>query len=104
MVDEQESLSIFYPKLRKKHLLRECPTDLKCVICVEKHATKKFSSIPGLQVVCIWEHSKPEPLHSMGARRNWPQVGVGMVVEPSPHFFGHSAHPYSYYNTQHFQP
>lgn len=37
LVEEQESLSIYCPKCRKNHLLRECPTDVKsankCVIC-----------------------------------------------------------------------
>ena len=39
----------------------------------------------------------------MGARRNWPQVSVGMVPEPSPHFFGYNAHSYSYPNACHSQ-
>jgi len=42
---EQESLSIFCPKCRKKHLLRECPLDIKetnkCAICTENHAIVK---------------------------------------------------------------
>ena len=45
LAEEQESLSIYCPKCRKKHLLRECPIDLKvvnnCVICAGKHPTKK---------------------------------------------------------------
>lgn len=73
---EQESLSIFGPKCRKKHALRECPANMKssnkCVICAENHATKDFPSIPGIKVVLEGEHSEPESLHDMGARRNWP--------------------------------
>jgi len=49
------ALSIFCPKCRKKHALRECPLDLKrvetCVICVENHDTKECTSIPGLKSV-----------------------------------------------------
>ena len=35
----------------------------------------------------------------MGARRNSPQVGAGMALEFSPHFFGYHSHTYSYPNT-----
>jgi len=42
---ENSTLSIFCPKCRKKHALREFPLDLKgvetCVICVENHDTKE---------------------------------------------------------------
>lgn len=103
LVDEQEALSIFCPKCRKKILLRECPADLKCVICAGNHAIEKWASIPGLKVVFEGENSEPEPLHAMGARRNWSQVSVVMVPESSPQFFGHNAHLYSYYNTHQFQ-
>jgi len=52
---ENVALSIFCPKCRKKHALRECPLDLKsvetCVICVENHDTNECTSIPGLKAV-----------------------------------------------------
>ena len=55
LVKEQESLSIFCPKCRRKHLLREFPLDIKetnkCAICTENHATEKFPSIPGLKAI-----------------------------------------------------
>jgi len=50
---ENVALSIFYPKCRKKHALRECPLDSieTCVICAENDNTKEFSSIPNIKAV-----------------------------------------------------
>jgi len=52
---ENVALSIFCPKCRKKHALRECPLDSKaietCVICVDNHDTKECPSLPGLKFV-----------------------------------------------------
>jgi len=49
------ALSIFCPKCRKKHALRECPLDSKaietCVICVDNHDTKECPSLLGLKAV-----------------------------------------------------
>lgn len=90
LVEEQESLFIFCPKCRKKHLLRECPIDVKgtnkCEICTENHATEKCPSIPRLKAV--FEGGKPEAesLHTMGARRNWPHVTASMAPELPLHF------------------
>jgi len=48
-------MSIFCPRCRKKHALREFPIDLKsletCVICAEENDTKEFPSLLGLHVV-----------------------------------------------------
>ena len=48
-VEEQDSLSSFCPKRRKKHLLRECPLYIKgtnkCEICTENHAMEKCPSM-----------------------------------------------------------
>jgi len=68
----------------------------KCAICAKNHATEEFPSISGLKSVLEGENYEPEPLHAMGARRNWAQVSVGMA--PKPHFYGYNAPPYSYYN------
>jgi len=49
---------------------------------------------------CIYR-GKPEAeyLYAMGEKINWPQVGVGMAPEFSPHYFGYNSHAYSYPNT-----
>ena len=53
--DKNVAFSIFSPKCRKKHVLRECPLDLKsietCVICAKNHDTKECSSVPSLKAV-----------------------------------------------------
>lgn len=55
LVEEQDMLSIFFPKCKINHPLRECPLDIKetnnCEICTDNHATDKCPSIPGLKVV-----------------------------------------------------
>ena len=76
LVEEQESLSIFCPKCRRKHPLRECPLDIKetnkCVICADNHATDKCPSIPGLKAIFEGGQPEAESLHAMEARRNCP--------------------------------
>jgi len=76
LVEEQDSLSIFCPKCRRNHVLRECPLYIKetnkCAICAENHATKKCPSISRLEVVLKGGQPKAESLHVMGAQRNWP--------------------------------
>ena len=51
--DENPVLSIFCPKCRKRHPLRECPLDniSVCAICVESHKTEDCPSLPGLQAI-----------------------------------------------------
>ena len=52
---ENATLSIFCPKCRKKHAMRECPLDSKfietCVICTDNHDTKECPSLLGLKVI-----------------------------------------------------
>ena len=51
--DEQDQvLSIFCPKCRNKHPLRECPLDNihVCGICIENHSTKNCPKLKELQV------------------------------------------------------
>ena len=71
LVEEQEILSIFCPKRRRKHPLREYPIDVKetnkCAICANNHATDKCPSIPGLKVVFEGGQLEAESLHSRGA-------------------------------------
>ena len=100
---EQESLCMFCPKCRDMHPPKECPLNLKetnkCAICAEDHITEKCPSIPGLNVVFTGGQPEAEYLYAMGARRNWPQVGIGMAPKFSPHYFGYNSHAYSYPNT-----
>ena len=70
----------------------------KCVICAEYHVTEKCPSIPGLAIFTGGQ-PKVEYLYAMGARRNWPQVGIGMDFEFSPQYFGYNSHAYFYPNT-----
>ena len=46
-------LSVFFPKCRKKHLLKECPLDKVkvCVLCELEHDTKDCPSLPISKVV-----------------------------------------------------
>ena len=50
---ENVALSIFCPKCRKKHALREYPlySIEICVICAKNHNTKEWPPIPSLKVV-----------------------------------------------------
>jgi len=100
-------LSIYCPKCRRNHPLRECRLDIKetnkCAICADNHATKKCPSIPGLKSILQGGQLEAESLHVMGARRNWPQLSAGMVPEPPSIFFGYNAHSYSYPNIGHSQ-
>lgn len=74
--DEDVALSIFCPKCRRKHALRECSLDLKsvkaCVICVENHDTKECPRIPGLKVI-YEEELIPDQVHPLCfiAKRPW---------------------------------
>lgn len=53
LAEEQSSLSIYCQKYRKKHLSRECRTNVKVVntyvICAGKHSINECSSILGLK-------------------------------------------------------
>jgi hypothetical protein len=51
--EENPILSIFCPKCRKRHPLRECPLDniSVCAICTENHKTEDCPSLPGLQAI-----------------------------------------------------
>jgi hypothetical protein len=48
---ENATLTIYCPKCRKIHPLKECPLDNieLCGICAENHATENFPSLPGAQ-------------------------------------------------------
>lgn len=89
--DENVALSIFCPKCRKKHALRECPLDLKsvetCVISVENHGTKECPSIPGLKFVYQKEvvPNQVDPLCFI-AKRPWhnPQPNIAQAFNTQP--------------------
>ena len=73
---ENDALSIFCPRCRKKHALGDFPLDLKgietYVICVENHDTKDCPSIPRHKAV-FGEEGMPnqvDPLYFI-AKRPW---------------------------------
>lgn len=70
LVEEQETLSIYHQNCRKKHLLRQCPADVKSantyVICAGKNPTKEIPFIPGLKEKFEGENLVLEPLCVMG--------------------------------------
>ena len=51
--EENAVMSIFCPRCRKKHPMRECPLNniSICVICTENHTTESCPSLPGLQAI-----------------------------------------------------
>lgn len=73
---ENVALSIFCPKCRKIHALKECPLQLNIVetyaICVEIHDIKEFPSIPSLKDVYEEEviPKKVDPLFFI-SKRPW---------------------------------
>ena len=89
-----DAFSIFFPKSRKKHALRECPLDAKvvetCIICSESHETKDCPSIPGLKAVFQENPNSVESLCFV-SRRPWQgQQNQGfnnpMNFQPSPNW------------------
>jgi hypothetical protein len=62
--DEKSSLSIFCPKCRENHPLREYPLDdiNICSICVGDHPTELFPTLPGLKLVYQGENQETEQL------------------------------------------
>jgi len=52
-VEAKKAMSIFYPKCKKKSLLKKCPLNIveTYVICEKSHSTSSFPSLPRLKVV-----------------------------------------------------
>jgi hypothetical protein len=46
--EENATMSIFFPRCRRKHSSRECPLDniSVCGFCTEDHSTEKCPSLP----------------------------------------------------------
>jgi len=66
---ENVALSIFCPRGRKKHALRECSLELKtietCAICTNNHDTKECPYLPSLKAIFTDEGilEQVEPLY-----------------------------------------
>jgi hypothetical protein len=61
--EENATMSIYYPRCRRKHSSRECPLDniSVCGFCIEDHVTEKCPSLPSLLAIYrsgdLWESS-----------------------------------------------
>ena len=64
---ENEALSIFCAKCRKKHPTKDCPlNNVKvCVTCAENHEIENRSSLQGLQAIYKEENEHVEPIFQM---------------------------------------
>lgn len=72
--DEQEKeLSIFCPKCRRKHALKECLlyNVQICGFCTENHDTKDCTKMNILQNYNLEANAEMENMYFMGARRPW---------------------------------
>ena len=70
-VVEDLTLSVFCPKCKKKHPLKECPLDKVevCQLCELNHDTKECASLP--QVKEVLQESTPdvEPTYFIAQKR-----------------------------------
>jgi len=68
--EENPVLSIFCPKCRKRHPLREYPLDniFVCAICTENHKIEDCPSLPGLQEI---SKGGEAPGTSSAAKKPW---------------------------------
>ena len=67
---EDEALSIFCSRCKKKHPIKNCPLNSisVCGVCVEDHTTEDCPSLPGLQA--IYKGAK-DPVAQQGQRKPW---------------------------------
>jgi hypothetical protein len=83
--EEHPVLSIFCPKCRKRHPLRECPLDniSVCAICTEKHKIEDCPSLPGLQAIFKGGEA---PGTSFAPKKPWQprNPNANAYQEPSP--------------------
>lgn len=76
---------MFYSKYRKKHALRECPTDSieVCRICEAKHSTDQCPSLPQIKSTYLADHGVINALYAMAPQRPWQPRATGMS---QPHY------------------
>lgn len=97
--DENKILSIFCPKCREKHPLRECPlAAIKiCAICRGDRPIEQCPAIPGLEAVYEGENQATEQLSTLAPRRPWKPRALGMTSNPASQFT-------SYFPSQPYAP
>jgi hypothetical protein len=103
--EENPVLSIFCPKCRKRHPLRECPLDNVpvCAICTENHKTEDCPSLPGLQAIFKGGEAPGTP---SAPKRPWQprNPNANAYQEPSPQSssyyppFSQQQHPWNWPN------
>jgi hypothetical protein len=103
--EENPVLSIFCPKCRKRHPLRECPLDnvSVCAICTENHKTEDCPSLPGLQEIFKGGEAPGTP---SAPKRPWQprNPNANTYQEPSPQSssyyppFSQQQHPWNWPN------
>lgn len=71
--EEEQTMSIFCPKCRKKYILRECPLDniQVCGICIENHSIDNCPNLKEFQMNLIEELQGIDYLYYMAPRRPW---------------------------------
>ena len=88
-------MTVFCPKCRKKHALKECPLEniQVCAFCTENHDIFHCSKIKVLQNYNLEANAEMENLYLMGARRPWKMRPPGMFQNPNLQFPAHDQIP-----------
>lgn len=76
----EKTMAVFCPKCRKKHALRECPTDSIeiCQLCETEHSTDQCPSLPQLKEACMADQGDVNALYAMNPQRPWKPCPPGM--------------------------
>ena len=71
--EEEVALSVFCPKCRDKHPLRECPLDKIpiCTLCEKYHETQQCHSLPGIKAALQPTEEEVEVVYLLTQRRQW---------------------------------
>jgi hypothetical protein len=86
--EQDQVLSIFCPKCRKKHALRDCPLDKiqVCGLCTDNHATDDCLKLKEFQATHIEEGQGMEYLYYLAPRKPWQPCFTGMSQNFAPQF------------------
>jgi len=81
--EENEAMSIFFPRCRRKHSSRECPLDniSVCGFCMEGHSIDKCPSLPSF--LSIYKSGDPGE-SSYAARRPLQPKNQPTYPDPQP--------------------
>ena len=92
---EDEALTIFCSRCKKRHPLKNCPLNVVslCGLCAEDHETDNCPSLPGLQAIYKGA-SEPAGQAMQGAQKKpWQARPQGMFADPYLQF-----NPYAQWN------